>query len=431
MKSLSLDAWKQLCFDTLLETQPDMIFFKDSDLKYLAGSESFAQMVHLNSRADIVGKTDYDIFEPSLADKYIQDDRALLRNGNSCVDYVEPLPDSNGKRRYSSTSKYVVHAPDGSVAGLLGVARDVTAQIELAEEKERRDLSRQMFDDVMEGDLTHNTLMRVDRSRCLSELGIIASDTFNEAVHRIARELVHPNHREEYLTLYGRERLIASYEAGNPEFKHVMLLRYAADAYQWVEASTRLYHSKITDTLRITTFLRNLDEEIRTKETLRRKAEHDSLTDVLNRESAVAQITHYIENHAGGTCGALLFADLDAFKQVNDTKGHIAGDDILRCMAKRLMELAGPNGVVGRMGGDEFLVLLANVSGQEEVARRVELFLLEAIDADAPEVTCSVGITLYDGGERPFCCLYAQADAAMYEAKRRGKNCFAFYTDPT
>ncbi|HEX7440009.1 MAG TPA: bifunctional diguanylate cyclase/phosphodiesterase, partial [Caldimonas sp.] len=135
---------------------------------------------------------------------------------------------------------------------------------------------------------------------------------------------------------------------------------------------------------------------------------------------------------ANATRLALLFIDLDGFKPVNDTYGHSVGDQVLEQVGQRLKSLSRGRDVVARVGGDEFLLLLSNVSAEDaiaHVATRLIGGLSQAYAVDGREViiSCSVGIALYPDG----CShgkLIARADAAMYAAKRSGGSTHCFYS---
>ena len=154
----------------------------------------------------------------------------------------------------------------------------------------------------------------------------------------------------------------------------------------------------------------------------------DSLTGVFNRRSFEAEVTRRLQQATGeGVSGALVFLDFDGFKAVNDTLGHARGDEVLRQFGDKARALLRPRDIVARLGGDEFAAWLdgANEAGAKAVTERLcqagrtlrsELELPEAFSASA-------GIALYDpeGGES-LDQLEARADAALYAAKRAGKN---------
>ena len=175
---------------------------------------------------------------------------------------------------------------------------------------------------------------------------------------------------------------------------------------------------------------------------LRSTVQRDALTGTPNRalmrdrlEGAVAL------SHRRGTQGALLFIDLDGFKQINDTRGHAVGDAVLCLVARRLASVIRDSDTVSRHGGDEFLVLLAEISHPGDaavIATKMLQALAEPGEAGEagepglgalPPISASIGIATFpeDGYEAGV--LIANADAAMYESKKGGSGRFCFFSD--
>ena len=121
------DNIMRVAFQTLLENTKDMMFIKDVNLVYIAASMPFVRMVGKEKVEDVVGKTDFDIFEDQgLARRYVADDRKLLASRMDLVDYIEPITEENGQARYGSTSKHILRDTEGSYIGILGITRDIT-----------------------------------------------------------------------------------------------------------------------------------------------------------------------------------------------------------------------------------------------------------------------------------------------------------------
>jgi len=144
----------------------------------------------------------------------------------------------------------------------------------------------------------------------------------------------------------------------------------------------------------------------------------------LERETSASERT-------GGRL-AVLYLDIDHFKQVNDEYGHPGGDQLIRQMAERIRACLRSSDMVGRIGGDEFAVLLAGVESQkavERIAERICAALREPWDIDGRRVTTtsSIGVASFpEDGVEPK-ALLRHADRALYEAKRLGKSRVAFY----
>ena len=163
---------------------------------------------------------------------------------------------------------------------------------------------------------------------------------------------------------------------------------------------------------------------IRLEERLRRIAMLDELTGLPTRRLVEAEVTQKLAAHAGRL--AVLFVDLDGFKRVNDTLGHAAGDDLLRLVAARLRSTVREVDVVGRFGGDEFMVVAAVHNDDEALALadRIRSSLVEPY-ADLPGglfVSASVGLVVAEPGDVVVDRLLRLADHAMYEAKAAGGN---------
>ena len=184
--------------------------------------------------------------------------------------------------------------------------------------------------------------------------------------------------------------------------------------------------------------VRDVSKRKALEEQLTHKALHDSLTGLPNRALFVDRLEHALTHTARkGRQLAVLFMDLDDFKYVNDTLGHEAGDRLLAMVAKRLQRSLRDQDTLARFGGDEFVVLVEDVmSGQVavQVAERI-LKLLDPPFSLAEEelrISASIGVALsVHAASDQWGTLLSQADAAMYEAKRKGKARYAIYDPAT
>ncbi len=161
---------------------------------------------------------------------------------------------------------------------------------------------------------------------------------------------------------------------------------------------------------------------------LAERTSRDALSGLLNRDTATSYIKQYLQNmHEDDAC-ALFIIDLDNFKQVNDTLGHQAGDRVINRAARALASCFRATDIVGRLGGDEFFVLLTGAS-EENMVREKAKKICETLQfsigaAPTIHITASVGVHVATGGNLNFELLYEHADSALYKAKDLGKNRF-------
>lgn len=164
---------------------------------------------------------------------------------------------------------------------------------------------------------------------------------------------------------------------------------------------------------------------------LERRATHDMLTHVLNRSSVVAALERALEPGSRGT--SVIFVDLDRFKDVNDRLGHAAGDELLRIAAERLTSTVRSGDVLGRIGGDEFLVVCTAMAGPATavaIAERIADCLKGSVELSGGrvELRASVGVAHTGGREIDGDELVRRADAAMYASKRQGEGRAVVYS---
>ncbi len=170
-------------------------------------------------------------------------------------------------------------------------------------------------------------------------------------------------------------------------------------------------------------------------ERMRTMATHDTLTDLPNRHSFYEQLQHTLRfAERSNTVFAVVFIDLDGFKPINDELGHAAGDAVLKSVARRLEQSVRKCDVVARFGGDEFVIILSDVhkTAVPTVARKIidTVAMPHEFNGKTVTLSSSMGIATYPDSGRSVDELIAQADAAMYQSKRAGRNCFCLDEEP-
>lgn len=181
--------------------------------------------------------------------------------------------------------------------------------------------------------------------------------------------------------------------------------------------------------------LRDITERKRAEEELTRRATHDTLTGLPNRSLIRERLTHALQrSRRSGLSVSLLFVDLDGFKLINDSHGHEAGDEMLKAVAARLIEQVRPGDTVGRLAGDEFVVLCDQVEqplGMSVLAARINDVLRQPIVFKGVDlfVTGSIGVAIGNGSTHSADDLLRYADTAMYAVKESGRDGWQFFSE--
>lgn len=172
-------------------------------------------------------------------------------------------------------------------------------------------------------------------------------------------------------------------------------------------------------------FVKQLYDEKREKESISSEAKRDGLTGLYNRRSFDALIDEFIGNKPVAMEGALFLIDMDYFKNVNDTLGHLAGDEALKTLAGA-MRIVFPGGYLGRYGGDEFIAFVTGVSTDEELEQLGKALcstMDRMFEADGKSVHLSVSVGIVNTiGIDDYAELYMKADKALYYSKEHGRN---------
>ena len=209
--------------------------------------------------------------------------------------------------------------------------------------------------------------------------------------------------------------------------------RHSTRQGEWIWLETRVRH--LEDSWAPARYLcssRDISPQIVSEERVLWRTRHDILTELSNRSYFQEQVHDAISNIPESQLLATLFLDLDGFKRINDSLGHETGDSLLRIVAQRLRDTLRGNDVIGRMGGDEFTILLNPIHSREEIevlVRRLLAAVARPVTIQGQElfVSTSIGISTYPDDGADAETLIRHADVAMYQAKKVG-NTFRYFT---
>jgi diguanylate cyclase (GGDEF)-like protein/PAS domain S-box-containing protein len=322
-----------------------------------------------------------------------------------------------------------IRASDGTVSGALGIAIDVTEQMQIEEALRKSELSLAAAQEIAhlgnwERDLVSGTTTWSDE--CLRILGLVpgddamAPDGFFEFDHPDDAEFV--------------RRTVAESQANHSAYSIDHRIVRRDGIMRWVHEQGEYVLDEQGVPVKLIGTLLDITERKQAEERLAHLAHHDALTDLPNRimldDRLVQSIAHAERN---GRVVAVLFLDLDRFKDINDTLGHSTGDRLLTHVAERLQVCLRTGDTVARSGGDEFIIVLADVAQPDDVTnvanRIVDSFARPfAIDGRELYASASIGISVFPHDGRDADSLIRSADTAMYQAKDSGRNNFQFFT---
>ncbi len=342
----------------------------------------------------------------------------LLRQGDDMMKPTLPFMRSDGTEVIlEANANLPLRDPDRVVIAL----RDVTQRVA---ETRRLEKARERFRLAFHGAPTgmalftspDGVLIDVNES-LMSMLG----RTRDDVIGRTVEEISHP---DDWQRSAAQLRRSADRDAENYRLEK----RYVRGdgGVVWARTSVSIMDDGECGSLAIA-HIEDVTEQRHNAERLEWAATHDGLTGLPNRFRFLERLGSYLETAQPGSI-AVLFIDIDNFKVINDSLGHGAGDQLLQSMSERLRSVVRDRDMLGRFGGDEFIVMLRDVSGSYDpfvVAEQLRAEIAQPLTIDGAElfVSASIGITISDREGVTTTEMLRDADAAMYRAKSRGRDC--------
>lgn len=230
---------------------------------------------------------------------------------------------------------------------------------------------------------------------------------------------------KEYADPSAREKLFAE---GNLSHRFYYR-RSIGNEMHWVELTVYLFREQLSGSVYALLYLKDVNAEKERELAQLDAANRDPLTEIYNRTAFEREMTRSIIESTASPCGYLMLLDVDNFKQINDQHGHMEGDAMLKTVSQQLLKTFRKGDVIGRMGGDEFLVYVRGVIPKSSLEQRLRQFLEQLRISSGNVLTCSMGLTCVTSEHFDYAHSLERADTAMYYSKRNGKNGFSFYED--
>ncbi len=239
-------------------------------------------------------------------------------------------------------------------------------------------------------------------------------------------ELIYEDDKAALLQIVERAR------QGIPSGELEVRIRKAGGGYIWTSVSITVLSDELGNPVKAIGKIADIDERMREREKLISSAQRDPLTRLYNKVAVESYIRSCLRATDGNIRHALMIIDVDNFKGVNDNLGHLFGDAVLSEISTKLRTLFRSTDILGRFGGDEFVVFLKNVGSNEKIAQKAQAvcdIFRETYTGENKDykISGSVGISIYPKDGKNFYELFKNADSALYEAKARGKDGFVIF----
>ena len=420
-------AQKERYQRALIDNFPFMVWLKDVDSRFLAINNAYAQLIGVTYPEEALGKSDHDYFPKQDADGYVASDHEVLQSGESKV-VVESIVHESGDVHWAEVYKSPVLI-DGEVVGTVGFARDLSDLKKL-----QADISKTKSEYMTLVESLPLTISRYDL-----DFKCIFMNSYCEQVTGVPIEYMLGKTPSEFWHLYQlnvsaeeTENYMAQViETGEPcvfelhndaESKNFALLIRILPEFDSAK--------NVTGVMMLGSDISEVSEY---RQQLEFMAYHDTLTSLPNRamfNKRIASVINSVkrQQHLLG----ILMIDLDHFKSINDTLGHVIGDALLVDVAARILNTLRAGDSVARLGGDEFAILIQDVNKAEDLAVLAgKILQMLALPFYVSErelyVTASIGIAVYPQDTQHVDDLLKYADVAMYAAKKQGRNNYQFF----
>jgi diguanylate cyclase (GGDEF)-like protein/PAS domain S-box-containing protein len=418
---------------TLIDNVNALVFIKDVGGRYTLVNKRFEDVLGV-SPEQVLGRTDYEVF-PAHAEQYMAHDREVFASGSPLQ--CEETTELGGSPRTFWAAKVPLFDASGTLYALCGVSSDITEQKTAAQAvAEERSFLQAVIDGVVDPimviGLDHRVLMMNEAVRRHLPQDLKANSAFCYEVSAQFRFACDDHERScliEQVQASGQPLTIARRQTHDDGESHILEIDVSP-----LRGRDGTLQGVIEVSRDITERLKNEERLQENEVRLNYLVYHDALTELPNRvlfNDRLQQALGTARRQSGQV--AILFLDLDRFKNINDSLGHEIGDKVLMEVAKRLRYWARESDTVARLGGDEFLLILEDIHDVTYVAmfaNKILGILAQPVAVENHElyVTGSLGISLFPADGVTGDTLLKAADAAMYKAKGEGKNTYQFYT---
>ena len=424
---------------TLIDNMPDQIYVKDTNGRFIVGNQAAAACIGVDSPAELIGKSDLELFPGDCGQGFFHDEQAIIRSGQPIVDQLEQNINAAGVHRWFSTTKVPFKDQSGNVIGIVGMSRDVSLRVAADEAIRLRNRAIEAsLDAIVITNCTSADSPVVYVNPAFERItGFSADDARRDGIGALLNGPANDDgpaliRLAMQQRCEGRAVLHSTRKDGELFWNEVRIAPVC-------DLAGRATHFVFT----MTDITRARD----TEEQLERLASHDILTGLPNRRMLMDRLGQAIGmGERGNFIVSVAFIDLDGLKGINDSLGHEAGDLLLRTVAERMGTCVRKSDTVARLGGDEFVLITLhntpfesactpgighNYAYVNQMLTKIQQVVAEpiALGGEQHMVTASIGVSIYPQHGADPESLLKHADDAMYSAKKNGRNCIKFYSN--
>lgn len=325
---------------------------------------------------------------------------------------------------------------EGKPINIIGIIRDITKERTLADsyasQSEYMQINKELYDNILEADITENIVIGDNGAQLMKSLGLHKKASFSETVKAVSQKLTHEDFKDEYVEILSRERMLSLFENNITSFLYECMELTDGENYKWIRLNVRIYRSEISGTIRIITYVKNIHDEKMREFALVNSSQNDSLSGLLNKGATKEHINEFLDSQNNKLSHAFIMIDVDKFKNINDTFGHALGDTVITSISQKLKAHFRESDIVGRIGGDEFVVFVKNFVDEKTIFSKCDELLKDfdyicKYNGKECQVTLSIGVSIYPGHGTTYDELYKNADIALYNSKNSGRNQYTFF----
>lgn len=308
----------------------------------------------------------------------------------------------------------------------------VTVSQELEYQRLLREAAEGLYEAVFELDITHGLAGGESTRRYFESLGMKADTPYQEALKVIAIKQIRQDYVDGYLTTFDQENVLSAYKNGIKELYYDFMITDDGEHYRWMRIRARIFYWASDQSVRMITYRQDVTDEKEHEVNMLRLAQSDPLTGLYNKVATEERIDEALRQSESTSCHALVMIDIDRFKEINDTYGHSVGDNVIKRFGQRIKQQFRASDICGRVGGDEFIVFLCGIPDRKWLASNLDqlsVCLHQEVSAGGKDyaVSASIGASVSPADGVDFVSLYRCADQALYESKKRGRDCFTIY----